>query len=521
MSSPERTGSNKRWISLLFICLSLLVISLNNNILNVALPSIAKDLHASSSQLQWIIDAYILIFAALLLTMGSVGDRYGRKKILLTGLILFAVGSALAGLSTSTDQLIAMRGFIGVAGAMIMPATLSILTATFPDNRERSQAIALWAATFGLGVGIGPLVGGWLLVHFPWNSIFYANLPVIAAALAGSVIYTQESKDESAPPADLPGVVLSIVGLLLLLFGIISAGVVGWTNSPVLLSLAASAVFLAAFVLWETRTRNPMLPMYLFRNPSFTGANLALTLIMFSLFGASFFLSQYFQIVLGYSALQAGLAMLPLALIVMVTSALSAKVSQRIGIKLTVSGSLLVVSIGLSYLAIESTPYTVYSTLLLGMAAIGVGLGTATGPATDSVMGAVPVSKAGVGSAMNDTTRELGGALGVAVLGSILNTKFLAELDQLTVLNLLPPEVYQTIKSGIEGAHQFATYIPFPEVQTRFLNYVDQAFIDGMKNALLVGAAIMILAAIITHKYLPDRIIRPAEDGSIPEWDEP
>jgi len=514
MKLPEKSGHQKRWISLLFICISLLVISLNNNILNVALPSIAEDLHASSSQLQWIIDAYILIFAALLLTMGSVGDRYGRKKILLTGLVLFAAGSILAGLSRNTDQLIIMRGFIGVGGAMIMPATLSILTATFQDERERSQAIALWAATFGLGVGIGPLFGGWLLIGFSWNSIFFANLPVIAAAMVGSVIFAQESKDESAPPADVPGVVLSIAGLILLLFGIIQAGVLGWTNSTVLLSLGASAVFLASFVLWERHTKNPMLPMYLFRNPSFTGANLALTLIMFSLFGSNFFLSQYFQIVLGYSAFQAGLAILPLALVVMITSALSAKVAQRIGIKLAVSSSLLIVSMGLSYLALESGLDTSYATLLVGMTAIGVGLGTATGPATDSVMGAVPVSKAGVGSAMNDTTRELGGALGVAVLGSILNTKFLAELDSLTILNLLPTGVYQTIRSGIAGAHQFATYIPFPEIQTRFLNYVDQAFLDGMKQALIAGAAIMILAAVIAQKILPDKILRPEEDKS-------
>ena len=212
------------------MCVSLLVLSLNNNILNVALPAIASNLHASSSQLQWIVDAYILIFAALLLTMGSLGDRLGRKRSLIFGLLLFALGSMLAGLSKSTMQLILMRGFTGIAGAIIMPATLSLVSATFRDSKERSQAIALWAATFGLGVGIGPVLGGWLLMHFPWNSVFFVNVPFIALALAGSIIYIAESRDEEAPPADLPGVALSIIGLVLLLFAVIQAGAKGWRS---------------------------------------------------------------------------------------------------------------------------------------------------------------------------------------------------------------------------------------------------------------------------------------------------
>jgi EmrB/QacA subfamily drug resistance transporter len=499
----------QRWTALIFMCVSLLVLSLNNNILNVALPAISSSLHASSSELQWIVDAYILIFAALLLTMGSIGDRMGRKRSLLVGLLLFALGSVLAGLSRSTMQLILMRGFTGIAGAIIMPATLSLVTATFRDRKERSQAIALWAATFGLGVGAGPVLGGWLLMHFPWNSIFFVNVPVIAIALAGSMIYIAESRDEKAPPPDAPGVALSIIGLVLLLYAVIQAGVKGWTDPRILETFALSIVFLAAFALWEGRAKNAMLPIYLFKNMSFTGANFALTMIMFNLFGVSFFLSQYFQTVLGHTALQSGMALLPLAAVVVITSALSNRVAERLGVKITVAGSIFIAAVGLFFLAAVSDINTSYPPLLLGMIIIGIGVGTATGPATDSVMGAVPVAKAGVGSAMNDTTRELGGALGVAVLGTVLNGEFLHQLDQLTILNILPPKIYATIASGIVGAHQIATYIPLPQVQQSFIVYVNRAFVSGMKEAMLIGAIVMVASALLIYLVLPAEIRRP------------
>jgi len=514
MPTHAETVHNQRWMALIFLCASLLVLSLNNNILNVALPAIAKDLHATSSELQWVIDSYILIFAALLLTMGSVGDRYGRKSALLVGLLLFAAGSLLAGSTKSTIVLILLRGFMGIAGAIIMPATLSILSATFQDPRERSQAIAYWAATFGLGIGIGPVLGGWLLTHYSWNSIFIVNIPVIAMAMIGAVFYVGNSRDEGAPPADIPGVLLSILGLLALLYGIIQAGASGWARANVLLSLGLAVIFLAAFGYWESRSSNAMLPIYLFKNRSFTGANIALTLDMFALFGCSFFLSQYFQTVLGHTAFQAGLAILPLAVIVVITSALSARIADRFGTRLTVSASLLVLALGLFYMYATSGVDTTYPTILVGMIIIGMGTGTATGPATDSVMGAVPVSKAGIGSAMNDTTRELGGALGVAVLGTIMNQTFIGRLDELTVLKLLPADVFETIRSGIEGAHQFATYIPFPHVQEQFLVFVNGAFVQGMREAMLAASLTMVLAAAISYAVLPSQVQRATDEGS-------
>ncbi|MHC1687741.1 MAG: MFS transporter [Methanothrix sp.] len=512
MEDQASNACRNRWKALIFLCASLLVLSLNNNILNVALPSIANDLHATSSELQWVIDSYIIIFAALLLTMGSIGDRRGRKTALLAGLGLFAFVSLLAGLTNSIFILILLRGFMGIAGAIIMPSTLSILSATFTDPKERSQAIAYWAATFGLGIGIGPVLGGWLLVHFSWSSIFIANIPVIALAFIGSMIYASNSHDPNAPSTDIPGVVLSVTGLVALLYGIIEAGVIGWGNSRIYISLALAAVLLAAFGYWESKAKNAMLPVFLFKNKSFTGANIALTMDMFALFGCSFFLSQYFQTVLGHTAFEAGIAMLPLAAVVVIASALSAKASERFGIKVVVSASLFVLSLGLFYMYLTSGIDTTYPTILVGMIIIGIGTGTATGPATDSVMGAVPVSKAGIGSAMNDTTRELGGALGVAVLGTVMNSVFLGRLDQLTVLKLLPVSVDSSIRSGIEGAHQFATYIPFPHIQEKFLTYVNEAFVQGMREALLVATIVIALTALVSYFVLPAQIQRAEEE---------
>ncbi|MBZ0288409.1 MAG: MFS transporter, partial [Anaerolineae bacterium] len=302
----------RRWLGLVFIGISLIVISLDNTILNVAIPSISRTLGATASELQWIIDAYVLVFAALLLTMGGLGDRFGRKKALQIGLVLFGIGSLAAALSPNTGVLIASRAFLGIGGATIMPATLSIISATFPAN-ERPRAIASWAAVFALGVGIGPLVGGWLLEHFEWNSVFLVNLPVIAVALIGGAYTLGESRDEYAPKADIPGVILSITGLFALLYGIIEAGLKGWTDGIVLISFGFAIVLLGAFAWWENRYPDAMLPLRFFRNMSFTGANTALAFVTFSLFGATFFMSQFLQTIQGYTTFQAGLLGLPLA----------------------------------------------------------------------------------------------------------------------------------------------------------------------------------------------------------------
>jgi EmrB/QacA subfamily drug resistance transporter len=506
----------QRWLGLLFICVSLLVIAIDNTILNVALPSISRSLGATASDLQWIVDAYILVFAALLLTMGSIGDRIGRKRILQAGLVLFGVGSLWAALATTTEMLIAARAFLGLGAAIIMPATLSLITATFPAE-ERSQAIALWAAVFGLGVGTGPVIGGWLLESYDWNAVFFVNLPVILLALVGGAYYLAESRDEDAPSADWVGVALSIPGLFALVYGIIEAGVKSWTDPQVLAAFGIAGVLLIAFALWESRASNAMLPLSFFRNMSFTGANTTLAMLMFGMFGSVFFLSQYLQTVLGFTALETGIRIVPLAVTMAVMAALSAQVTQRLGTKLTVTLGTLILAGGLFYMSTTVAVDSSYSVIVIGLIAIGAGIGLAISPATDSIMGSVPPNKAGIGSAMNDTTRELGGALGVAILGTIMNTRYIKDLEALReTLPMMPGEALDAVADSIQAAHIVAASPQVPSfAREMIISTADQAFVSGMSEAMFIGSIIMLAAAVVAFILLPSEVQASAHDTTV------
>ncbi len=499
-----------RWLSLTFICVSLLIISLDNTILNVTLPVIASELGASASELQWIVDAYVIVFAAMLLTMGSISDRIGRKRALQFGLIWFAVGSFAAALSTSTLMLIVTRALMGVGGAIIMPSTLSIITATFRDPKERSRAISAWAAMFALGVGVGPLTGGWLLEHFAWNSVFLVNLPIAVIALIGGYFFIQDSRDATAPPPDLPGVILSVIGLFTLVFGIIEAGQTSWTDPTVLAAFAAALVLISAFALWESRTTHPMLPLRFFRNLSFTGANAAIAMLTFSLFGALFFLSQFLQSVQGYTPLETGVRLVPMALAAMLGAVISSRLTERFGVKLIVTIGLLLGAGGYFYLSRAASADVSYLVIVTGLAITALGIGTAMPVATDSVMGSLPVDKAGVGSAMNDTTRQIGGAIGIAILGTIMNRTYLTSVNDLLSSNLLfrmvPAQGVDAIRAGVQGAHMVAEQLPVPAMADTLKQTSSAAFVTGMKEAMLVGALILIAAAVITFFILPARI---------------
>ncbi len=497
-------GQTNRWLGLLFICLSLLIISLDNTILNVALPSISTDLGASQSELQWIVDAYILVFASLLLTMGSIGDRIGRKRILQFGVGWFGVFSLVAALSNSVEMLVAARALLGLGGAIIMPATLSLVTSTFPEPKERAQAIALWAAVFGVGSGVGPLLGGYLLERFDWNSMFLVNLPVVAIALIGGHFFLEESKDEAAPSPDIPGVLLSIVGLFTLVYGIVQAGVDGWGSSQVLISLGVAVLLLVVFFVWESRTRHPMLPLYLFRNPSFSGANVAITLMFFGLLGVFFAISQFFQSVQGYTPLETGYRLfLPTSIMIMVTAGASAQIAQRLGTKRTVGLGFLISAGSMFILSQIMAADVSYLKLLLAMMAMTGGIGVAMSPATNSIMGSVPAPKAGVGSAMNDTTREIGGALGVAVLGTVMNNRY---LDQVASLKAqLPPDAYHAVSSSIQGAHAVANQIGGP-MSGVIAHVANKAFASGMADAMFIATFVMVGAALFTLRVLPTQI---------------
>ena len=498
-----------RWIALGFLGFSLLVISLDTTVVNLALPSISKELGSSSSGLQWIVDAYILVFASSLLTLGSIGDRIGRKKTLQIGLITFGLFSLGGALSTSTGMLIGMRAMMGLAGAAMMPSTLSILTATFRDPKERAQAIAMWAAVFALGSGIGPLVGGYLLEHFQWEAVFYINLPIVAIGLIGGSFFIQDSRDEHPRKVDFVGSLLSIAGLFALVYGIIEAGQTSWTEHRVLYSFGAAAVLLAAFAVSEWRSAEPMLPLRFFRNMSFTGANMALTLISFAMFGIMFFMSQYFQTVQGYTAFQAGVRLLPMAAMSFVAAVMSAKVAQRVGTKVAVGTGILIASGGLFYLYTMAEVDTSYGIIVIGMCIISLGMGLTMSPATNSIMGSLPVDKAGIGSAMNDTTRLLGGALGVAILGTIMNGVYIAKIND--ALGGGPQFILDAARSSIQGAHFIAGQMTDPVLAKVIIDSANQAFVSGMVRGVMIAGIIMIVAAVVTFIILPMRV-RPAKE---------
>jgi EmrB/QacA subfamily drug resistance transporter len=510
----QTKGYRQRWIALAFMAISLLIISLDNTVLSLALPSIAEGLGSSASQLQWVVDAYILAIAGLLLTMGYLGDRLGRKPTLMVGLGLFALFSLGAALSNSTGMLIGMRAMMGIGAAIILPATLSILTATFRDAKERAQAIALWAATFALGMGIGPLIGGWLLENFSWHSVFYINIPVIAIGLVGGGYFIENSKTEHPRRLDLFGAILSIAGLFALVYAIIQAGMEGWGATHVLYAFGAAAVLLGVFILWELKFKGAMLPLHFFKNMSFTGANVALTLVAFGLMGAFFFLGQFLQSVQGFSPLEAGLRLLPMALVSFISAAMSAKVAERIGTKLTVAIGIFIAAIGFFYLYRIAAVDAAYLNIAIAMSITSLGIGMTMSPATNSVMGSIPVSQSGIGSAMNNTTRQVGAALGVAILGSILNATYLARIDAVSWPAQLPAQALEAIRSSVQGAHIVAQQVPVPQLSQMIIDQSNEAFTAGAAHALLVSAIVLAVTAVITFFILPSRVRGPREENN-------
>ncbi|HET7035204.1 MAG TPA: MFS transporter [Thermomicrobiaceae bacterium] len=498
--AQEQRIFERRWWTLAVLALSLLVIGLDNTILNVALPTLALDLKASGSQLQWLVDSYVLVFAGLLLTAGNLGDRFGRKWALFAGLIVFAIGSLLSAYSGSAEHLILTRALMGAGGAFIMPTTLSILTNIFPA-RERGRAIALWAAVFGLAIPLGPVVGGWLLEHFWWGSVFLVNLPVVALALVSGFFLVPNSKNPEEAQLDPPGALLSIAGLAALLYAIIEAPNRGWTDPAILAVFGVAVVLLGLFALWELRTPHPLLDTHLFENARFTAASVAVTLVFFALFGTIFFLTQYLQFVLRYSALEAGYRMVPIAAGILVGAPLSARLAERIGTKLVVTAGLLIVSLGLYIMSFVSQT-SGYSLILITLLIVSFGMGMAMAPATDSIMGAVPKEHAGVGSAVNDTTRQVGGALGVAVLGSLLSTFYSQRIAD--VATGFAPPAAKMVEDSIGEAARVAQTLD-PATAGLLMSGARDAFIHAMGTTVLIGAGFAFAGAVVAFLFLPAR----------------
>ena len=500
---------SRPWVAVAFLCLAVLIVGIDDTVLNLVLPPISREFLASVSELQWMINAYLLAFVALLLTMGTLGDRYGRKRMFQLGLIVFGLSSLAAALSTSIEMLIACRALMGIAGSMILPQTLSIIRATFTEPKDRGQAIGIWAGVFALGYGVGPVVGGLLLDHFEWNSVFFLNIPVAIITLIGGYFFIPESGDKSASKLDPIGVLLSIAGLSSVVYGIIKAGEQSWTEGSVIVSLSIGLCILVVFAWWEKRSEHPMLPMRFFKNMSFTGANVSMTLVSFSALALLFFLSQFFQSVQGYTPIETAWRMLPTAVLSLIASIVAIQIARVIGVKLPVFIGLLLGGGGLLYLSyaeINSSYLMVFGGL--GLTAVGIGLVYA--PCTDSIMGSLPEKRAGIGSAMDTTMQQLGGALGVAVLGAIMNAIYLDKITNLEVIASLPKDAYETVRNSIQSAHIVAEQFP-EDISQQIINGSSEAFTSGMNEAMFIAAIVMGVASLVALLILPTRI-RPSPE---------
>jgi EmrB/QacA subfamily drug resistance transporter len=510
-------AGGRQWAVLVVLCVSLLVVALDNTILNVALPTLVRKLHASDSQLQWIVDGYTVVFAGLLITFGSLGDRAGRRGALLIGLVVFAAGSALSAFSSSAGELIGFRCVMGLGGALVMPATLSILTNVFTVPKERARAIGIWSGTSGLGIAIGPIIGGWLLSHFWWGSVFLVNVPIVAVGLVAVTTLVPTSKDQDARRPDPVGTVLSIAGLGTLLWGIIEAPVDGWADSAVLAALSGGAVLLAIFVVWELRSDHPMFRMDFFANARFSAASVSVSLVFFALFGAMFLLTQYLQSVLGYSPLQAGVRLAPVAVTLVVAAPLASLVVERVGTKLVVVAGLSIVAIGLGLLS-RLTVNSGYLPVLVTILVAGLGMGLTLSPATEAIMGSLPQREAGVGSAMNGTDIQVGGALGVAVLGSVLNQHYRGHLAPTLAALHLPAVMAHAANSSVGGALAVAARLP-AAAGPLLAGAAKASYVGGVNVADLLGMSVAIAGALTALFFLPARaapvapVIVPGEPG--------
>jgi len=488
----------RRWAILAVLCTSLIIVIIGNTSLNVALPTLARELEASTSSLQWMVDSYALVFAGLLFTAGTIGDRFGRKGALQAGLGLFLVGAAVASVAETATMVIAARAIMGVAAAFVMPSTLSILTNVFPA-RERPKAIAIWAGISGGGAAIGPIASGYLLEHFWWGSVFLVNLPFILLALVAGAFLVPSSKDPDEQPLDIVGAALSIVGLGALVYGIIEGPSEGWTSTATLGTFALAAVALGLFAARELTAEYPMLDLHLFRDRRFSVASGGMTLTFFAMFGTFFLVAQYFQLVLGYSPLESGLFQLPMAFVIMAIAPNVPRFVARFGAARVVPVGLGLVALGLTAFSQVQTDSSIWA-VYLGIIPLAAGMATTMTPLTTLIMSSVPLGKAGVGSAMNDTTRELGGALGVAVLGSVVTSRFTARLGP--QISQLPEQARAVADSGLTGALAVARQIGGAPGDA-LAQAARSAFVDGLSTAAIVGAVAVSAAAVASWFLLP------------------
>jgi len=498
---------------LVALLLAAFLVNLDTTLVNVALPALVRELHATTTQLQWVVDAFNLVFAALLLTFGSLSDRFGRKGMLLAGLGVFGAATLAGGFTTDPAQLIAARSVMGLGAAMTFPSTLSLISNVFTERRERARAIGLWGANAGVAIALGPIVGGWLLEHFSWASIFIAMAPVAAVAIVFAAIVVPGSKDPDAAAPDIPGLVLSSATMALLVFTIIEAPTYGWTATRSVAGFAGSAVLLAAFILRERSAAHPMLDVRLFRNMRFSAASGAVTISFFTLFGFIFLITQYFQFVRSYSPLSTGVHLLPVALSVGIGSVAGTQLAVRAGTKLVVTTGLVAMAGFYVWVAATTTTTLSYNIIAGQMVVYGLGMGLTSAPATESIMGAISRRHAGVGSAVNDSTRLIGGTLGVAVIGSVYASVYLSRLTA-TIPAAVPGRVTALAQQSVGAAYAAAgriTALGHPALGRALQNASSNAFLHGLAIGSLVAGGVAAMGAVLAVVFLP------AQPAAVPD----
>jgi EmrB/QacA subfamily drug resistance transporter len=487
------------------MCFALAMAMLDNTVVNVALPTISRELGAGVSGLQWIVDGYVLAFASLLLTGGILGDRYGRKRVFLVGLAMFTVASAVCGLSQTTTQLTLARALQGASAALLLPGTLSIITVTFPPH-ERAKAIGLWAGMSGLALALGPTVGGLMVEHLGWQSVFFLNLPIGVVALLTAIRTVRESTSEVIRRLDLVGLLLGSGGLLAATYGLIEANQRGWGHPLIVGSLAAAAVLIALFLAHERRSPRAMMPLRFFRIPAFSAGNAVAFSVSLGMFATFFFMSLYMQLIRGYTAFQAGVRFLPLTLTVIVTAPAAGRYASRHGSRIPMTYGLLLAGSGLlvlSRLGVE-TPFWVLGLVFVVM---GHGMGSTMAPMTAAVMNAVGHERAGLGSAMTNTSREVGGVFGIALLGTVLTTRLRDALAPALAAIGLPSD----LSAGIVAQAGHGRIDPStlaglsPEQQGAVLQAFRDAFMSGFRLSLVVGGLALLAAAAIANRFIPGR----------------
>ncbi|SDQ50128.1 Antiseptic resistance protein (plasmid) [Tsukamurella tyrosinosolvens] len=495
----------RRWAGLAALVIALLTVGLDLMVLNVALPTLAQDLGASTTQLQWIVNAYTLVFAALMLPAGGFGDRYGRKRLLLFGLVAFVSASAWAAYSGTTGALIAARAVMGVGAAIIVPLSLGILPILFPPDQRR-RAIAVWVGALGIGLPLGPIVGGWLLQHFWWGSVFLINVPVGVAALIACIALLPESSDPDAPPLDWPGIVTAVTGTAALVFGVIQAPDDGWTHPVVLTTLGTGVVLIAGFLVWERRASHPLIDLRLFSNPGFTWPTLAATAGTFTLVGVLFVLPQYLQILRHHDALGTGLRLVPLVLAILVAAAAVDSIVTRIGAKIPIVAGLFITAMGF-VLASRITADSEYGFIAACLAVVGLGAGLALAPAVDAVMATLPEHRSAAGSGLLMAIRQIGAAFSVAILGTLLNLTYGRDLDP--HLTGLPAPVAAAAREGIAAAQLIAADLPGPAGDDLAAASA-HAYTAAMSAVFLASAVVSALLAALIALRLPARRENPA-----------